>query len=319
MADKRGYPGFCHEADFFAMAISLDLIMCADAPASVLKELARGWLVHDEEMESFADSFRSLCLVYQSIIPDLYQEVYTECHPLDVPTSFHVDDWTHFCGQLLLLMAPIAGSTPEATDRNVRAVFQHLIALGERPYSAAYQTEYDSFQENLYASRSFWAYMCCYRDPVGLMCFFDSKDYGVSHDFPLPWHGAYAKWEARRRGMVLLLALRAYELEHGRVPETLDALVPECLPRIPEDPFAAGQLFRYLPRDVPGLPPEAWAVYSVGYNITDDGGVAFMPSLYTITCPDLVFPSRPYPPEWREKAEPPPASPAYHCGSEPDR
>lgn len=85
------------------------------------------------------------------------------------------------------------------------------------------------------------------------------------------------------------------------MPETLDALVPDYLPRIPEDPFD-GQPFRYLPRAVPGLPPDAWAVYSIGENFEDNGGKGY--DMHRAghalnhlgqRMPDLVFPSQPYP------------------------
>jgi type II secretory pathway pseudopilin PulG len=104
------------------------------------------------------------------------------------------------------------------------------------------------------------------------------------------------------QGMALFLAVRAYETEHGQPPETLDALVPDYLPRVPEDPFD-GKPFRYLRRDVPGLPPDAWAVYSVGENFTDDGGTAYGVGTHTTVWgvnPDFVWPSVGYPPEHKE-------------------
>jgi hypothetical protein len=61
----------------------------------------------------------------------------------------------------------------------------------------------------------------------------------------------------------LLLALRAYELEKGELPATLDALVPDYLEAIPIDDFD-GQPLRYL--------REKKAVYSVGEDLTDSGG-----------------------------------------------
>ena len=60
-----------------------------------------------------------------------------------------------------------------------------------------------------------------------------------------------------------ILALRAYQLTHGKLPADLNALVPEFLDSVPVDDFD-GQPLRYL--------PEQKTVYSVGENLKDDGG-----------------------------------------------
>ena len=49
----------------------------------------------------------------------------------------------------------------------------------------------------------------------------------------------------------------------GNLPETLQALVPDYLPAVPRDPFD-GQPFRYS--------TERRIIYSVGEDLTDDGG-----------------------------------------------
>jgi hypothetical protein len=100
------------------------------------------------------------------------------------------------------------------------------------------------------------------------------------------------------RGAALFLAIKAYGKEHGALPQTLAKLVPDYLPRIPKDPFD-GKPFRYLRSGVPGLPPKAWAVYSIGEDFTDDGGKAQSVGearRKRVANPDLVWPSQPYPP-----------------------
>jgi hypothetical protein len=57
--------------------------------------------------------------------------------------------------------------------------------------------------------------------------------------------------------------LRAYQLTHGKLPENLDALVPEFLDKVPVDAFD-GQPLHYS--------PDRKIVYSVGQNLKDDGG-----------------------------------------------
>ncbi len=60
-----------------------------------------------------------------------------------------------------------------------------------------------------------------------------------------------------------LLALRAYHVDHDRLPDRLDALVPEYLDAVPRDPFD-GEPLRYSAAE-----RQLW---SVGTDLTDDGG-----------------------------------------------
>jgi hypothetical protein len=71
---------------------------------------------------------------------------------------------------------------------------------------------------------------------------------------------------ADRRLAAAALAVRCYAADHGRLPQKLDELVPQYLPSVPLDPFAAGgKPLRYVAAPVP-------LVYSVGDNGTDEGG-----------------------------------------------
>ncbi len=73
---------------------------------------------------------------------------------------------------------------------------------------------------------------------------------------------------AMRRMAAIALAIRLYELEHGRRPDRLADLAPSYLTAIPSDPFTAdGQTFRYLPTAQPPV------LYSVGVDGLDDRGV----------------------------------------------
>ncbi|MCH8804791.1 MAG: hypothetical protein IH986_01725 [Planctomycetes bacterium] len=71
----------------------------------------------------------------------------------------------------------------------------------------------------------------------------------------------------KRRMAATALAIRLFELDHGRRPERLSELVPEYLPALPGDPFAdAGGTLVYRPdRPSPIL-------YSVGPDGKDDRG-----------------------------------------------
>jgi hypothetical protein len=61
-----------------------------------------------------------------------------------------------------------------------------------------------------------------------------------------------------------LIALKAYQVDHGRLPRTLDELVPAYLPAVPLDDYD-GKPIRYS--------YEKKVVYSVGKDFKDDGGM----------------------------------------------
>jgi hypothetical protein len=64
------------------------------------------------------------------------------------------------------------------------------------------------------------------------------------------------------------VALERCRLARGAFPESLDALVPQFIAKVPHD-VIGGQPLKYR-READGL----FALYSVGWNETDDGGVA---------------------------------------------
>jgi len=65
---------------------------------------------------------------------------------------------------------------------------------------------------------------------------------------------------------VIACALERHRLEQGRYPETLAALVPAYLPKVPVD-VLEGLPLRYTPRG-----REGYGLYSLGWNLTDEGG-----------------------------------------------
>ncbi len=65
----------------------------------------------------------------------------------------------------------------------------------------------------------------------------------------------------------LAVALAIYKAEHGEYPEQLASLVPQILPDLPRDRFAAGQSLPRYRRQGPG-----YILYSVGENGRDNGG-----------------------------------------------
>jgi len=74
------------------------------------------------------------------------------------------------------------------------------------------------------------------------------------------------------------IALERYRLAHGEFPESLDALAPQFIAKLPHD-IINGQPLHYH-RDPPSQSSDAasgqFVLYSVGWNETDDGGVVVL-------------------------------------------
>lgn len=66
----------------------------------------------------------------------------------------------------------------------------------------------------------------------------------------------------------IVVALRRFQMAHGRLPDTLDELVPECLATAPVDPYAPDGQFRYIS----GPTMAEVVLYSVGRDGVDHGG-----------------------------------------------
>jgi len=77
--------------------------------------------------------------------------------------------------------------------------------------------------------------------------------------------GRYHMARAKVRGLLLICAVRQYELRNKEVPETLEILKSDYLSSVPEDPFS-GKPF------ILKKTPDGVLVYSVGPDATDDGG-----------------------------------------------
>jgi hypothetical protein len=72
--------------------------------------------------------------------------------------------------------------------------------------------------------------------------------------------------EIQRRMLVTVLALERHRLRHGKLPDSLQALVPEFLSAVPLDGMD-GKPLRYRLK-----PDGTFVLYSVGENGIDDGG-----------------------------------------------
>ncbi len=71
-------------------------------------------------------------------------------------------------------------------------------------------------------------------------------------------------------------ALERYRLQHNEYPETLDALVPQFIEKLPHDIIGGQPLIYRRTEDLPsqrsGAASGKFLLYSIGWNETDDGG-----------------------------------------------
>lgn len=72
--------------------------------------------------------------------------------------------------------------------------------------------------------------------------------------------------ETERQMTLAAIALKRFQLRHGQLPPTLEALVPELLPAVPYDYMSAKPLVYRLKAD------GSYLLYSVGDDGKDDGG-----------------------------------------------
>ena len=88
-----------------------------------------------------------------------------------------------------------------------------------------------------------------------------------------------ARADARHGLAYIAVAAARYRAEKGRLPETLEVLVPDYLAAVPRDPFD-GKTLRMVTRD------GRLVFYSVGQDLKDDGGALFDDEKHT---GDLTF------------------------------
>ncbi len=95
-------------------------------------------------------------------------------------------------------------------------------------------------------------------------------------------------WETQRRMTIAAIGIRRYQLRNGKLPESLQALVPEFCSELPIDPMD-GKPMRYR-INADGT----FTLYSIGDNGTDDNGRAERPKGVRNDWPyglDIVWPT----------------------------
>jgi len=124
--------------------------------------------------------------------------------------------------------------------------------------------------------------------------------------FVVPDLSLWYNVQAQLQGSILRLALMLYECDHGKLPESLDALAPEYLPSLPTDPYSGGpfhyrissgervRMFHNIDESKAyrDLAPGAAVVWSVGPDLNDDGGRVREPNTQyaaTVADSDVLF------------------------------
>jgi hypothetical protein len=109
-------------------------------------------------------------------------------------------------------------------------------------------------------------------------------------DFTKAWYTTM-KTLTQQEMLNTAIALKRFELQHGKKPSSLDSLIPEFLAGLPID-FMDGHPLRYrLNSD------RTYALYSVGDNLIDDGGIGISASVDATgkntpwSGPDWVWPT----------------------------
>ncbi len=263
------------------------LATTADIPPSVLTKSAREFLAAAEATEPFAETVRADALLNLHAFPHCY--AVTEADVRSLASSSSLPVWKRKAIPLLLALAPLAGSSLRSSSRNLHTLSQHLVYLAERPYSREARDSYDRLSPPLFSRPAPAELILRMRDPLGYLTL-----YQYNLDFNSEHISATLR-DTERYAMAIFLAVEAYRKEHGRLPENLDLLVPEYLPRLPSDPFGGGP-FHYVRQGVPKLPSDAWAIYSVGEDLEDSGCSAVgSGSESHFISNDLVWASSPFP------------------------
>ena len=168
----------------------------------------------------------------------------------------------------------LLGSTPNVVKKDMNAYYAHIISMAEKPYDEA---AYDRFHELLMPSspsaRREMSILLKSRDPVG-------RSFAFSMGSGQYAHSRYVFRIADLRATRIVLAVVMFKRDEGRLPQTLDELVPKYLPSVPEDPFDRKPMKYRLDED------GSWVVYSVGSDGKDDGGIQDQDKWGH---PDLIF------------------------------
>lgn len=88
------------------------------------------------------------------------------------------------------------------------------------------------------------------------------------------------------RAVRVLLAIEAFEAQHGRVPDSLEQLVPQFLGEIPPDEWARDGKWVYRVADSTRDDGRTFLLYSIGVDQVDQGGAETTPDVAALNIAD---------------------------------
>lgn len=107
------------------------------------------------------------------------------------------------------------------------------------------------------------------------------KQFGEKSNYVTKVIQSHFTYAAKRRCMMIAVAMELHRLETGNWPASQEELVPKYLEKLPLDPFI-GQKF-LLKQE-----PDGWIVYSVGKDLVDQGGKIRVSTFQTNSVPTDV-------------------------------
>jgi hypothetical protein len=88
------------------------------------------------------------------------------------------------------------------------------------------------------------------------------------------------------RGVRILLALEAFEAQRGRLPDSLDQLVPEFIRELPPDEWSTDDKWVYRVATSPREDGRTFLLYSIGIDQIDQGGTETTPGVAALNNAD---------------------------------
>jgi hypothetical protein len=266
-ADLRSLIGFASILTRGGVLIDrLVSIACTGISCKTMRQIALNYPVQEDLLR---DSIRFLeetdhglepwaeCVRHERIIIRSYVDAFFR-NPCSLPTrecpSGSLRD------KAFRIVSLLFGSTPNIVKKDIDACYTHYISMAGKPYDQAAYEHFDDQME--LRSSSVFGLLLTSRDPVGRsMAFF------IAHWGQEDAHAEHVSMIVNLRATRVVLAIAMFKRAEGRLPQTLDELVPKYLDKVPDDPFDGKQMKYRVKAD------GTWVVYSVSRDKKDDGGV----------------------------------------------
>jgi hypothetical protein len=231
------------------------VVLEGDPPPRFLEDMIVFLDGLDRNAEPFAEAIRYEYLGFQSVLPMVFSDFGSLISLTDGETVSRPP--IHFLKWPIIFLT---GSSLDRMQRDSAAVYSHLVDIASTTHEDG-----RSIDGNLPGFG---------REPGLLVRIGEFTDNGLGRvlvQLLAPALGqARSRWFLSRvdlRATRAVLAVKLWKMKHGRWPESLEQLVPDFLPTVPDDPFTrAPEPLKYARDD------DHFIVYSVGADGMDEGG-----------------------------------------------